>query len=60
MKFDRLLGSLRVGILKPTGDIPAFISVLINGEFQPEADSDQSGVVDFANIPASSQILVGS
>ena len=41
-------------------DIPAFITVLIDGEFQPEADSDQSGVVDFADIPAFIDILVGS
>jgi hypothetical protein len=41
-------------------DIPAFISVLIGGEFQAEADCDENGVVDFSDIPSFIEILIAS
>ena len=31
-------------------DIPSFVEVLSSGEFQAEADCDQSGEVDFSDI----------
>ena len=39
-------------------DIPAFISVLSSGEFQAEADVDDSGEVDFSDIPPFIDILI--
>ncbi len=40
-------------------DIPAFIAVLIAGEFQAEADVDCSTAVDFSDIPAFVAVLQG-
>jgi len=39
------------------GDIPAFITVLQSGEFQPQSDADCSGAIDFSDIPAFIAIL---
>jgi len=41
-------------------DIPAFISVLQDGTFQIEADTDQNLGVDFADIPSFIEILAGN
>lgn len=54
------LGDINLDYVIDFGDIPAFISVLVSGEFQPEADCDESGLVDFGDIPAFIEILIGS
>jgi len=41
-------------------DIAPFIRVLMNGEFQPEADCDESEAVDFSDIAAFIAILTGN
>ncbi len=53
------LGDVNLDYGVDFGDIPAFIAVLINGDFQPEADCDESGAVDFDDIPAFIAILIG-
>ena len=40
-------------------DIPAFITLLIAGDYQAEADINIDDVVDFADIPLFIDILVG-
>ena len=47
-----LLGDVNQDEAVTFADIPAFISVLISGNYQLEADVDENGVVDFADIPA--------
>ena len=53
------LGDINLDYAIDFGDIPAFIEVLIGGDFQPEADCDLSGAVDFSDIPAFIDILIG-
>lgn len=55
-----LLGDVDLNGVVDFSDIPAFISVLIGGEFQVEADADQNGVVDFSDIPPFIAILIAS
>ena len=40
-------------------DIPAFIAILLAGDFLEEADVNQDDVVDFADIPPFIEILIG-
>lgn len=54
-----LLGDVDLDGMVTFSDIPAFIAVLISGEFQAEADCDQNGVVDFSDIPRFIDILIG-
>ena len=39
-------------------DIPAFIQVLIIGEFQAEADLNEDSAVNFADIPPFIEVLI--
>jgi len=52
-----LLGDVDQSGIVDFGDIPAFIQVLIGGEFQAEADCNEDSFVDFADIPAFIAIL---
>ncbi len=54
------LGDVNLDYVVDFGDIPAFISILVRGDFQPEADCDQNNVVDFSDISAFIEILIGS
>jgi cyclophilin family peptidyl-prolyl cis-trans isomerase len=56
---DVLLGDVNLDGTVSFADIPAFINVLTAGNFQNEADCDQSATVDFADIPAFIAILTG-
>ena len=55
-----ILGDVNLDRSLDFTDIPAFISVLMNGDFQHEADIDQSGVVDFSDIPLFITLLQAS
>jgi len=45
------LGDVNMDDIVDFSDIPPFIDVLASGDYQAEADIDQSGAVDFADIP---------
>ena len=55
-----LKGDVNANGVVDFADIPAFIAVLQNGNFQSEADCDCSSAIDFADIPAFIAILQGS
>ena len=55
---DCLVGDVDMNGTVSFADIPAFITVLINGDFQCEADTDENGDVSFADIPAFITILI--
>jgi len=44
------LGDVNLDEVVDFSDIPSFIDVLASGDYQAEADIDQSGAVDFADI----------
>ena len=54
-----LLGDVNLDDAVDFLDIPAFIAVLMSGEYQIEADIDQNEVVNFDDIPAFIDILIG-
>lgn len=53
-----ILGDVNMDGVVNFSDIPAFIAVLSSGEFQAEADADESGEVDFSDIPPFIEILI--
>ena len=55
-----LLGDVDMNGVVEFRDIPPFISLLVSGTFQAEADINGSGTVDFQDIPAFIDILIGS
>ena len=55
-----LLGDVNLDGVVNFSDIPPFISLLINEEFQTEADCNGSGDVDFSDIPSFIDILIAS
>ena len=55
-----LLGDVNLDGIVDFSDIPSFITVLMGGGFQAEADCDGNGIVDFQDIPAFIAILIGS
>ena len=52
-----LLGDVNLDGVVDFADIPAFIAVLISGDYQLEADCDQNDLVNFADIPVFIGIL---
>ena len=56
---DALLGDVNRDEAVGFSDIPPFISLLISGTYQLEADCNQNGLVDFADIPVFINILIG-
>ena len=56
-EFPTLLGDANLDGVVDFSDIPAFVAVLISGDYQREADCDQNEVVNFADIPAFIGIL---
>lgn len=60
LEDDFLLGDVNRDGLVNFSDIPSFISLLINGEYQEEADCNQDGVVNFQDIPSFIEILIGA
>ncbi len=54
-----LLGDVDQNDLVDFSDIPAFVSVLISGNYLAEADCNQDGVVDFDDIDPFIVILIG-
>ena len=53
------LGDVNLNGVVDFNDIPEFVSVLLMGPFQCEADCDQNGLVDFNDIPFFVDILLG-
>lgn len=56
---DALLGDVNLDAVVNFDDIPSFINLLSSGTYQLEADCDQNGLVDFADISAFIDILIG-
>ena len=54
---DCILGDVNLSGTVSFDDIPAFITVLQDGGFQCEADTDENGMVDFSDIPEFITIL---
>jgi hypothetical protein len=52
-----MVGDVDLDGFVTSSDIPPFVSILISGGYQEEADCDFNGVVDFADIPAFIAIL---
>ena len=57
---ETLLGDVNLDGVVNFLDIPPFISLLIDGEFQAEADCDESGDVTFMDIPVFIGLLIAS
>ena len=55
-----LLGDVNLDGRVDFSDIPAFVTVLLAGEFQVEADCDENGIFDFMDISAFVDILLAS
>ena len=53
-----LLGDVNRDSIVSFADIPAFIELLISGEFQEEADINEDDEVSFSDIPAFISILI--
>ncbi len=53
-----ILGDVNLDGAVNFSDIPSFISILISGGYQAEADIDQNDEVDFADIPLFIDILM--
>jgi len=56
---DVLRGDVNLDGIVDFSDISSFITVLVTGEFQLEADCDENGVVNFSDIQAFIEILTG-
>ncbi len=55
---DILLGDVNLDEVVDFSDIPAFIAVLQSGLYQAEADVDQNGAVNFADIGPFINVLI--
>ena len=55
---ETLVGDVSLDGVVNFGDIPAFIEILISGQFEARADIDLDGEVTFADIPPFIEILV--
>lgn len=53
-----LLGDVNLDEVVNFSDIPAFIQVLTSGHFQPEADIDGSGKVNYLDVKPFIEIII--
>jgi hypothetical protein len=53
-----VLGDVNLDSVLDFADIPAFIAILMSGDFQAEADCNQNGALDFGDIPAFIELLL--
>jgi hypothetical protein len=60
LEDDFLLGDVNLDGLVTFSDISPFISLLISGGYQDEADCDQDGIVSFADIETFIEILIAA